>query len=280
MGENNLKGKIMAKSRAQIAQEQAEAKIQHGKVAELTKKIKKEYPNLVFVVVGITVKQQFKFIKYLDYSVKLGKNMIKEDYGEMQYIQTEIDKKPVFFAIAPAYEKYVNMYLNAPNRFETYRNESNFCYNSLKEAYCVNFDGELIEPGRYALIEVNDVSKKTAENIEFLRKDIPEKLSVVAKFIEEEDRIVYYAVSSISGARNSTINRKATIDFCNDKLKRLALALNNCKTANVLDITGKVKRPVTCHEGYRRRSNEEMLKLAQSASKVRENSRNIVIATI
>ncbi len=244
----------------------------------VTKQLKMDNPHLVYAIVDITARQSSVFKDYLDTLSRLGANMNKNNSLSIDYLYKVIEgedcSKGVFFVSAPVYEKYISLYLSAPFLFNSYKNKSSFCRSSIQNAYCVTNDGVVLRDGVYALAEVRSLSKKTANQISFLSKDIPNKLGVIVKLSEEDDKITYYAIPHLVYTHSATSLRKEIGEYCVDKRNRLALALNNCKDAYLVDVVGGKPEPVIHCGIYANRSDDYLLDIAQTVTKKRNVSFN------
>ena len=232
---------------------------------------------IVYAVADISPRQQYRFMRFLNSTIKMGCNMVKTKIGEMEYITTKVRGRDVFYAVAPNYDKYLNMLRNAPGSFNNYRKISSFCSSSLEIAYCVDYFGGVHKANMYFLAEVTNISKKSKEQVNFLMTSVPDKLNVVTRYLEQEDRLVYYAVPKIDYTIRATNIRKNIVDYCNDKACRLAFALSNVKTANLLDISGKYVGPLPRSAIYTKKSDEELLSIAETTSKIKVSMDNLYV---
>ncbi len=235
------------------------------------KKMKEVFPYLTFVVVGITKRQQPKFIKYMQHVVNLGAKKNDEDETKVLFIPTQINGQDVLYVVAPGYDKYVNMYRNALKTINNYTNGTSFCAQSLSEVYCVDVSGELVAPGRFALVCVKSVDKLDEETKDWLLNEIPVALNVV-KSTHEGDKIIYSCQPSIDRSRRSVTIRKAILTDCSVKTKQLSIALTNCPEVCKLDCVGNEMGDIFRKKSHIGRENSELLSIAQDQLKQKKTN--------
>jgi len=263
----------MAKSKKEINEEKKEMQLFYDELSQKTKQVKAEYPYLVYAIVGITPRQQGKFIKYINRLANLGNNMKSSDNSDensgMKFVSTIVLGRDVLYVITPE-EKYVSMFRSAIFTFYNYRNGTNFCNKSLEEAYSVDWRGNLVAPGIFPLMCVKNFSKLSEEIQNYLLEDIPHSLNVLAKLNIDEDKVIFSCKPPIDLSRRAATVRNSIIDDCKDKSFKLAIALNNYKDVVELDLVGKEVGAVTRNRSYFGRKDADLLSLAKEQTKLKK----------
>ncbi len=230
-------------------------------LAQKTKEIWEQHPNLVYVIVGINSRQQAAYKSSMEKYKRLETNPAHNE-GEVGYISTKIQDEDVMFVIAPNPYKCVKMFYKAPMMVHTYRNGSSFRNHSLDIVYCVDHEGRVCEMGEYALVKVCNCGAIDEKDRKYLLDDIREKLNVMPRESNDKETITFFCRPVYRKTQKSDSRYKTAVDFCKDKTDRLAIALSNCPCVYQLDVRGKEESVMHCAKQYGRYSNEELLQTA------------------